>query len=128
MQPPTTLDRPKPKLKPKPHQLAFNIEPQPPTVNRLPPNVGRENISRHPPPAREKTSPFANIDYEKLTPTQQAKWDAGIFGSIHLRQDVKEPYYCVRWICPVTKSLRSKKLAKTYDRAKATLRKMIREK
>jgi hypothetical protein len=97
-------------------------------VHREIPAPLREKITRNPARLREKITPFANIDYDKLTPTQQAKWDAGIFGSIYLREDVNIPYYCVRWVDPVTKAYRSKKLAKTYDRAKAILKKMILEK
>jgi hypothetical protein len=128
MQTQKIFSRPKPILKTKPQQLAFDIEPQPPTANRLPPNLPREKISPNPPPPREKISPFASIDYDKLTPTQQAKWDAGIFGAIHLRDDVTDPYYCVRWTDPVTKRQRSKKLHQDYDRSKAILKKLIRQK
>jgi hypothetical protein len=122
------FSRPKPILKTQTQQLTLSIHPQPPTANRLPPNVSRAKMSRNPPDSRVKMSPFANIDYDKLTPTQQVRWDAGIFGTIYLRDDVAIPYYCVRWTCPVSKTRRSKKLDRDYDRSKAILKKMIREK
>jgi hypothetical protein len=115
----------KPILKPKPQQLILSIHPQPPTENRLPPNQINENISRKPPPSGEKLTLRESIDYDKLSPSEQAKWDAGIYGSIHLKDDRGRQYYVVRWVDPKTKSLRSNKLGKTYQEAKATLKKMV---
>jgi hypothetical protein len=64
------------------------------------------------------------IDPDKLTVNQQMKWDAGMYGSVHLRTDVKNPYYFVRWRCPITKALRSTKLDRDYDRAMVKLRQL----
>jgi hypothetical protein len=116
---------PKPKLKPKASQLTLSISPQPPTVNRLPPNLDKEKISRNKPPKREKLTLRESIDYDKLSPSEQAKWDAGIFGSIHLKEDRGRQYYVVRWVDPLTKTYRSNVLGKTYEQAKATLKKMV---
>jgi hypothetical protein len=57
------------------------------------------------------------VDYDKLTVNEQMKWDKGMYGSVHLRTDVKNPYYFVRWKCPITKKHRSTKLDANYDRA-----------
>ena len=115
----------KPILKPKASQLAISISPQPPTENRLPPNLERDTISRNNPAKRERISLRDSIDYDKLSPNEQAKWDAGMFGSIHLKEDRGRQYYVVRWVDPNTKSLRSNVLGKTYEQAKATLKKMV---
>jgi hypothetical protein len=120
-----TNTRPKPILKPKQQQLSFSItNPQPPTVSRELPLVNRDNSSRNPRRTRDKKSLKQAIDYDKLTPTQQLKWDAGIYGCIHLRTDVKKPYYCLRWTDPTTKSRRSTKLAHTYDEAISKLKQL----
>jgi hypothetical protein len=66
------------------------------------------------------------IDYDKLTVSQQMKWDAGMYGSIQLRTDVKNPYYFVRWKCPITKKHRSTKLDADYDRALAKLQQLTK--
>jgi hypothetical protein len=114
-----------------PSQLSLLPEPQPPTKHRPPPTVDpapptpeRGNISRNP-PERGKFIPMNQaIDYDKLTVNEQMKWDKGMYGSVHLRTDVKHPYYFVRWRCPITKSLRSTKLDSDYDRAMEKLRKL----
>jgi hypothetical protein len=122
---PTTLLKPKPTLKPKQTNNAIlSISPKPPTENRIPPIPVRDNISRNLPTSREKLSLKDSIDYDKLTVNQQIKWDAGIHGSVHLRTDVKNPYYFVRWRDPKTKSLRSTKLDSDYNRAIAKLRQL----
>ena len=64
------------------------------------------------------------IDYDKLTPTQQAKWDLGIFGSIELKKIHGFNYYYLRWADPKTKKLRSTYLAKDWDKAIAKLKKL----
>jgi hypothetical protein len=66
------------------------------------------------------------IDYDKLTVNEQMKWDKGMYGSVHLRTDVKHPYYFVRWRCPITKSLRSTKLDADYDRAMVKLQQLTK--
>jgi hypothetical protein len=101
------------------------IQPQPPTQNRLPPNLPRDKISRKPRPKREKLSLRESIDYDQLSPSEQAKWDAGIYGSIQLKQDRGREYYVVRWVDPLTGSLRSNSLGKDYQQAKAKLKQMI---
>jgi hypothetical protein len=123
---PTTLLKPKPTLRPKQiNNAILSISPKPPTENRIPPIPARDNISRNPPISREKLSLSQSIDYDKLTVNQQMKWDAGMHGSVHLRTDVKNPYYFVRWRDPKTKSLRSTKLDSDYNRAIAKLKELI---
>jgi hypothetical protein len=125
MQQTTTLLKPKPILKHKPiNNAILSISPKPPTQQRPLPTPVRDNISRNLPISREKLSLKDSIDYDKLTVNQQIKWDAGIHGSVHLRTDVKNPYYCVRWRDPKTKSLRSTKLDSDYNRAIAKLKQL----
>jgi hypothetical protein len=76
----------------------------------------RENISRQT-RKRENISPKDVVDYEQLTPNQQAQWDAGCFGSLHLREDVNRPYWFIRWFDPVHKVQRSTKLGSNYEDA-----------
>jgi hypothetical protein len=116
-----------PRLKERPtHPTILSIIPKPPTVQRDPPALLREVCSPKSPKSGEQTSPKEAIDYDKLTPTQQAKWDAGMYGSIHLRSDKVTPYYCVRWRDPKTKRQRSQKLGTTYKEAVAALKKLTR--
>jgi hypothetical protein len=119
--------RPKPKLK-STTQLSLLPEPQPPTQHREPPQTTREQISRNS-PERGKFVPLHQaVDYDKLTVNEQMKWDAGMYGSVHLRSDVKHPYYCVRWRDPRTKKLRSTKLDSDYDRSIAKLKLLVHPK
>jgi hypothetical protein len=119
--------RPKPKLK-STTQLSLLPEPQPPTQHRESPISERVEISRHS-PERGKFLPLHQaIDYDKLTVNEQMKWDAGMYGSVHLRTDLKNPYYCVRWKDPVTKKHRSTKLDADYDRAIAKLKLLVHPK
>jgi hypothetical protein len=115
----------KPILKAKPQQLILSIQPQSPTENRLPPASIGGNISRNPPPVREKLPLRESIDYDKLTANEQAKWDAGMYGSLHLKSDKGYQYYVVRWFDPRTKALRSNSVGKTIDEAKANWRKLV---
>jgi hypothetical protein len=123
------FERSRPKLKHKPvHQLSLLPESQPPTQHREPPISERAEISRHS-PKRGKFVPLHQaIDYDKLTVNEQMKWDAGMYGSVHLRTDLKTPYYCVRWKDPVTKKHRSTKLDSDYNRAIAKLKLLVHPK
>jgi hypothetical protein len=116
---------PKPILKPRPQQLILSIQPQPPTETRLPPASIGGNISRNPPPVREKLSIKDSIDYDKLTPNEQAKWDAGMYGSLHLKNDKGYQYYVIRWYDPRTKTLRSNSVGKTHADAIANWKKLV---
>ncbi|WP_309740085.1 hypothetical protein [Chamaesiphon sp. OTE_20_metabat_361] len=73
---------------------------------------------------RGKTSLRQAIDYDKLTPTNQAKWDLGMFGCIELKKIHGFDYYYLRWIDPKTKKRRSTYLAKDWDVAIAKLKKL----
>jgi hypothetical protein len=114
-----------PILKPKAAQLTLSILPQPPTENRFPPNLARENISQSQPPKGKKLPMRESIDYDKLTANEQAKWDAGMYGSLHLKNANGHHYYVVRWFDPLTKTLRSNSLGKDETEAKARWRKMV---
>jgi hypothetical protein len=108
--------RPRPILKNK----QLSIIPQPPTEHRDPPiSIGKSPRTR-----RGRLPINKAIDYDKLTPTEQARWDAGVFGSIELREDVRDSYYCVRWRDPTTGIRRSTKLAHNYADAIAKLREL----
>jgi hypothetical protein len=125
MQTQKNLLTPKPVLKSKPKQLILGIIPKPPIENRLPPNLNGDKISRTPRSKREKLSLKESVDYDKLTPSEQARWDVGIYGSIHLKEDRGRQYYVVRWVDPRTGCLRSNSIGKTFEEAKANLRKMV---
>jgi hypothetical protein len=64
-----------------------------------------------------KTALKDSIDYDKLTPTQQRRWDDGTFGCIQLKNVKGYQYYYLRWTDPATKKMRSKYLAKDWDDA-----------
>jgi hypothetical protein len=117
------FQRPKSKLQTKPnHQLSLLPEPQPPTEHRSVENPHRDKIT---PTARAVgvRKPLKEaIDYDKLTPTQQAKWDAGVYGSIELKSRGIYQYYYLRWRDPTTNKYRSTYLAKGWDEAIAKMR------
>jgi hypothetical protein len=109
----------------RPSQLSLLPEPQPPTQHREPPQRGREDISRTSPPIGKKLPLRQSIDYEKLTANEQAKWDAGMYGSLHLKNDKGNQYYVVRWYDPRTKTLRSNSLGKDEKQAIVRWRKLV---
>lgn len=119
------FERPRPKLKTKPNtQLSLLPEPQPPTEHRTVPN----NVGDKIPPTVRKVggilSLAQSVDYDKLTPTQQLKWDAGMYGSIQLKTVKGYQYYYVRWRESNTGIQRSKYLGKTWDIAVANLKQL----
>jgi len=65
------------------------------------------------------------IDYDKLTPTEQAKWDAGMWGSIQLKNDRGNEYYVTRWVDPNTGVKRSNRLCRTYADSIAKLKLLV---
>jgi len=66
-------------------------------------------------PVGGKLTLYQAIDYDKLTPSQQAKWDAGMYGSIELKPRGIYHYYYVRWTEPNTGKRRSTYLGKDWD-------------
>jgi hypothetical protein len=110
----------KPILKPKPIYQQLSLSPQPPIEHREIPKLWEQTTQQK----RVKLSLRESIDPDKLTPTGQAKLAAGVYGSIVLRTDVKDPYYVVRWKDPNTGSRRSTKLAHTWEAARAKLREL----
>lgn len=117
------FERPRPKLRTKPAtQLTLLPEPQPPIEHRDPPQRQRGGIPRKITNLRGNLPLHLAIDYEKLTPTQQSRWDAGMWGSIELKNDRGNQYYVTRWVDPNTGVKRSNRLGRTYDEAIAKLR------
>ena len=120
------LQRPRPTLKPKPStQLSLLPEPQPPTEHREPIPITRGGSSRKITNLRGGLPLHLAIDYDKLTPTEQARWDAGMWGSIQLKNDRGNQYYVTRWTDPNTGVKRSNRLGRTYDEALAKLKVLI---
>jgi hypothetical protein len=118
-----SFERPRPKLRPKPSpQLTLLPEPQPPTQHREPPQIERGGIPRKITNLRGGLPLHLAIDYDKLTPTEQARWDAGMWGSIQLKNDRGNQYYVTRWVDPNTGVKRSNRLGRTYNEAIAKLK------
>ncbi len=117
------FERPRPKLRTKPAtQLSLLPTPQPPTEHREPPQIERGGNPRKISKLRGGLPLHLAIDYDKLTPTEQAKWDAGMWGSIQLKNDRGNEYYVTRWTDPNTGVKRSNRLGRTYDEAIAKLK------
>jgi len=120
------FERPRPKLKPKPTtQLSLLPQPQPPTEHREPPQSQRGGITRKINNLRGGLPLHLAIDYDKLTPTEQAKWDAGMWGSIQLKNDRGNEYYVTRWVDPNTGVKRSNRLCRTYADSIAKLKLLV---
>jgi hypothetical protein len=117
---------PPPILKRKPPaQLSLLTEPKPPTINRLPPQPERAKMSRKPPPVRDKLPLRQCVDYDKLTPSEQARWDQGMYGALSLKEDRGNEYYVVRWTDPRNGVRRSNAVGKDYETAIVRWRKMV---
>jgi hypothetical protein len=117
------FERPRPKIKPKSTtQLTLLPEPQPPTEHREPVPIARGGITRKISNLRGGLPLHLAIDYDKLTPTEQARWDAGMWGSIQLKNDRGNEYYVTRWVDPNTGVKRSNRLGRTYKEAIDKLR------
>jgi hypothetical protein len=116
---------PKPILKAKPQQLILSISPQPPPENRLPPNLERVKISRKSRSVRDKLPIRQCVDYDKLSPSEQARWDEGMYGALTLKEDRGSQYYVVRWTDPRNGSRRSNSVGKTFADAKQNWRKLV---
>jgi hypothetical protein len=111
---------------PKPTaQLSLLPTPQPPTQHREPPTPIRGKMSRMSEPVRDKLPLRECIDYDKLTPSDQARWDQGMYGAFSLKEDRGHQYYVLRWTDPRTGVRRSNCLGKDYDRAIARWRKLV---
>lgn len=72
---------------------------------------------------RGKTSLTDSVDYDKLTPTKQARWDLGLYGTIELKKINRWHYYYLRWSDDNGKR-RSTYLAKEWDKAIAKVRRL----
>jgi hypothetical protein len=115
----------KPILKAKPQQLILSIHPQPPTENRLPPHPEQGKMSRKTRNLRDKLPLRECVDYDKLTPSEQAKWDEGMFGALSLKNDRGREYYVIRWTDPRNGVRRTNTVGKTYAEAKKNWRKLV---
>jgi hypothetical protein len=119
------FERPRPKLKnSQPQQLNLLPEPKPPTQHRSVVSINRAKTTLTAPAVRVRKSLQESIDYNFLTPTQQLRWDAGMYGSIELKTIRGYQYYYLRWLDPESKKYRSNYLGKTWERAIAKLRKL----
>ena len=103
----------KPPIKPR----ILCIVSQPPNLAVLPLEEVRVELPLIKPDVRVSLTLHQAIDYDKLTPTQQAKYDAGFFGSIELKPIGIYHYYYCRWTEPGTKIRRSNFLHKDWDEA-----------
>jgi hypothetical protein len=89
---------PPPVLKPRPQQQDHIQEPHGlPTLAECQDGNVRETFSLTRRKLREKVSLSQVVDYDKLTPTQQARWDLGIYGTIELKKIKQWEYYYLRW-------------------------------
>jgi hypothetical protein len=113
---------PRPILKPKTKIVGVLARPQPPTQSR--PEIVREQKTLTDPAVREQKTLKNAIDYESLTPTKQAQWDAGLFGHIEQKTIKGNLYYYLRWRDPQTNKLKSTYLAKKWDKAIAKMQKL----
>ncbi len=117
------FERPRPTPKPKPpSQLNLLPEPQPPTVHRPPPQVVRAENTLTATTVRGKITLLEAINYDGLSPTKQAMWDLGMFGSIELKTIKGFQYYYLRWKDPKGNKNRSTYLGKNWDKAIAKLK------
>jgi hypothetical protein len=121
--PPCQLNLPILKERPKLPTI-LSISPKPPETHRDPPAQLRDKNTLTDATVRVKKSLKDSIDYAKLTPTQQAAWDAGMYGSIELKQIKGNYYYYSRWKDPATGKKRSTYLSKDWNKAIAKLQKL----
>lgn len=123
------FERPRPKIKTKPpEQLTLLPSPKPPTLHRSVVSIDRANITLTAPAVRVRKSLKNAINYDLLTPTQQLRWDMGIYGSIELKTIKGNQYYYLRWKDPESNKYRSSYLGKTWDIAIVKMRKLTRDK
>jgi hypothetical protein len=119
------FERPRPIIKAKPPtQLTLLSEPRPPVLHRSIPDAYRDKNTLTVPDVRVKKSLIDVIDYDSLTPTQQLKWDLGMYGSIELKTIRGSQYYYLRWLDPENRKYRSTYLGKTWSIAIEKLRKL----
>jgi hypothetical protein len=119
------FERPRPNIKPKPpEQLTLLPEPRPPVLHRAVVSINRGKTTLTAPAVRVRKSLQEAIDYDLLTPTQQLRWDMGMYGSIELKTIRGYQYYYLRWLDPESKKYRSNYLGKTWDKAIEKLRKL----
>ena len=115
----------RPLLKPRPqHNRILSIEPRPPQINRDIQTINRVQSTLTKPAVRVNKTLKQAIDPDKLSAMNQARWDAGLYGSIELKQIKGHQYYYLRWKDPETKKNRSTYLAKDWERAIAKLKKL----
>lgn len=119
------FERPRPNLKSKPpEQLNLLPEPKPPTLHRSVVSINRDKPTLTAPAVRVGKTLQESIDYDFLTPTQQLRWDMGMYGSIELKTIRGYQYYYLRWLDPESKKYRSSYLGKTWEIAIEKLRKL----
>jgi hypothetical protein len=125
MQKTTTRQLQLPILKERPKlPTILSISPKPPETHREPPALPRDEKTLTEPAVRVKKTLKESIDYAKLTPTQQASWDAGMYGSIELKKIKNNYYFYQRWKDPETGKKRSTYLSKDWNTAIDKLQKL----
>jgi hypothetical protein len=109
----------------KSHQTTLFPTPQPPTQHREPPQPVGGKMSRTARPVRDKLPLRQCVDYDKLTPSEQARWDEGMYGAFSLKEDRGTQYYVLRWTDPRNGARRSNALGKDYKTAIARWKKLV---
>lgn len=109
---------------PKPILKSTLPTPQPPKIHRDILAINRVQNTLTKPAVRVRKPLYQAIDPDKLSATDRAKWDAGIYGSIEVKTIKGHEYYYLRWRDPETKKHRSTYLAKDWDKAIAKLKKL----
>jgi hypothetical protein len=118
MQNNTTQSTSKPQLRERPtHPTILSIIPRPPEIHREVPAPHRVKSTLTAPAVRVKRTLYESVDYVKLTASQQARWDAGMYGSIELKGIRGNYYFYLRWLDPESRSYRSTYLSKDWDKA-----------
>jgi hypothetical protein len=64
-----------------------------------------------------KKRPLIDIDYDRLSPTQQSRWDSGAFGNIRFEERGTNHYYYLEWTDPTTKKRHKTYLGKEWPQA-----------
>jgi hypothetical protein len=115
----------RPVLKPKSKILTIAPKkPEPLTGQQQSLSIFRDETALTDPDFRAKKALRESIDYDKLTPTQQRRWDTGTFGRITLKKINGGMYYYLRWIDPLTNKDRSTYLGKEWNIAVEKQRKL----
>jgi hypothetical protein len=115
---------PPPILRPKTQRQEATLDPlqsTPLAINLITPLRGGDPLSGR--KIRGLQTLTDEVDYDRLTPTKQAQWDLGIYGTIELKKISRWHYYYLRWYDQNGKR-KSTYLAKEWDKAIAKVRRL----